>query len=529
MEDESPPSTENVITPEMQREIFDMFDSDGSGSIDMSELTDAMKLLGVKCSKVSARKVFAMIDTSNNGLVEWEEFETFFSKVQTPEDMKKLLAETNKKFLDYKQMVDSDTSFGKRFHVPASVPSQQLEGHTDSVEDVTWISSTEMLSASLDRTLRIWDLAGGNKNLSDWDSLENKTDGKHSSRLVGSAHAGIYCLSAAPDGSLAVTGLGCRDENVCVWDLENCECLSKFSDHDYSVYCCDLTSSKRHCISGDQDGMLVLHDIETQQMLCESAAHEGVINSCSYSEDEQTHCTASADGTVQVRCFRTPTTSKPVLIIEEAAAAGSVAQALWRDQNRILSCGEDYCIKLWDIRNIKHGPIVQYLGHTSPVRAITLSPDKKFLASGSNLGAVRVWPVDEIDDVEKELDSAGIRIEQLERRREKVEALAEEGEASMTPDELVSMLEELKHLYEHAEWLADMRDERKSMGCIQARLECGDHSLSVNRLNWTTGEDGKEQLVSVSQDQTLLLSCFPSLNPKEFVKFKDIGGGGEES
>merc|ERR1711904_630023 len=96
----------------------------------------------------------------------------------------------------------------------------------------------------------------------------------------------------------------------------------------------------------------------------------------------------------------TPTTSKPVLSIDEAAAAGAVNQALWHSENAILSCGEDYCIKLWDTRNHMNGPITQFLGHTSPVRAIAISPDKKFLASGSNLGTVRVWAIDELSDVE---------------------------------------------------------------------------------------------------------------------------------
>merc|ERR1711977_294207 len=104
-----------------------------------------------------------------------------------------------------------------------------------------------------------------------------------------------------------------------------------------------------------------------------------------------------------------------------------------------------------------------------------------------------------------------------ENRREKLEQKVDAGEAPMLTNDLVSMLEELKSLYEKAEFLGDVRDERHSMGCIQARLECGDHTLTVNGLGWTSGEDGTEQLVSASQDQTLLLSRFPSLNPTEFA------------
>lgn len=120
-----------------------------------------------------------------------------------------------------------------------------------------------------------------------------------------------------------------------------------------------------------------------------------------------------------------------------------------------------------------------------------------------------------------------MRIEQVENRLEQIEAQVNDEKANIMQEELVSMLEQLKHTYEHAEWLGDVRDERQSMGCIQARVECGDHSLSVNNLKWTTAEDGSEQLVSASQDQTLLLSCFAPLNPREFKKFKDVGDGGD--
>merc|ERR550514_167647 len=66
------------------KDIFRQIDVDGSGSIDVDELMDAMLLFGVKATKNSAKKVLAAIDTDGNGTVELDEFLTFFSKLKGP-------------------------------------------------------------------------------------------------------------------------------------------------------------------------------------------------------------------------------------------------------------------------------------------------------------------------------------------------------------------------------------------------------------------------------------------------------------
>lgn len=43
---------------------------------------------------------------------------TFFEKANDPEEIKKMLSSANAKYMDYKQMVDGDPNFEKRFFVP---------------------------------------------------------------------------------------------------------------------------------------------------------------------------------------------------------------------------------------------------------------------------------------------------------------------------------------------------------------------------------------------------------------------------
>ena len=51
-----------------------MFDKDGSGNIDMQEMREAMKALGVYMSKEQVKKMMDSVDTDGNGYIEYDEF-----------------------------------------------------------------------------------------------------------------------------------------------------------------------------------------------------------------------------------------------------------------------------------------------------------------------------------------------------------------------------------------------------------------------------------------------------------------------
>ncbi len=51
-----------------------MFDKDGSGNIDLQEMRDAMKALGVFLSKDEVKAMMASVDTDGNGFVDYDEF-----------------------------------------------------------------------------------------------------------------------------------------------------------------------------------------------------------------------------------------------------------------------------------------------------------------------------------------------------------------------------------------------------------------------------------------------------------------------
>ena len=56
------------------REAFDLFDTDGSGTIDAKELKVAMRALGFEPSKEEIRKLISQIDVDGSGTVDFNEF-----------------------------------------------------------------------------------------------------------------------------------------------------------------------------------------------------------------------------------------------------------------------------------------------------------------------------------------------------------------------------------------------------------------------------------------------------------------------
>ena len=71
------PKKKQQLTEEQRQEIkeaFDLFDTDGSGTIDAKELKVAMRALGFEPKKEDIKRMISELDVEGNGVIEFNQF-----------------------------------------------------------------------------------------------------------------------------------------------------------------------------------------------------------------------------------------------------------------------------------------------------------------------------------------------------------------------------------------------------------------------------------------------------------------------
>ena len=63
--------------PDIELEVFKMFDKDGSGAISSSELGEAIKELGLSVDQQEINELVQIVDSNKSGEVDFAEFKEF--------------------------------------------------------------------------------------------------------------------------------------------------------------------------------------------------------------------------------------------------------------------------------------------------------------------------------------------------------------------------------------------------------------------------------------------------------------------
>ncbi|KAL5039421.1 hypothetical protein RTP6_006584 [Batrachochytrium dendrobatidis] len=94
---------QHELTPDQKQEIreaFDLFDTDGSGTIDVKELKVAMRALGFEPKKEEVKKMVQDIDKSGSGIIDFNEFLELMTAKMAEKDSKEEILKAFKLFDD---------------------------------------------------------------------------------------------------------------------------------------------------------------------------------------------------------------------------------------------------------------------------------------------------------------------------------------------------------------------------------------------------------------------------------------------
>lgn len=202
----------------------------------------------------------------------------------------------------------------------------------------------------------------------------------------------IRCLQFSPGGRLIAGGR--VNQEITLWDADTGRVLQRFHGHLDDVQDIAFHPDGNLFASSDKSGIVRtwrLSNIQDGENQNENVvrnwpesfvAHDDRIWSLDFSPDGETLVTGCRDGTIR------SWTAKP-LLRHATGASYLELQAVWIDNHQLIVTGEGH-LAFWDLTtNTKQ------LGEvfSDRIQSIAVSHDGKQMATGHELGKVRVWDV----------------------------------------------------------------------------------------------------------------------------------------
>ena len=228
-----------------------------------------------------------------------------------------------------------------------------------------------VVSASIDRTLRLWDVASG--------------------QPIGpplKGHQGtVRAVAFSPDGRRIVSGS--HDTTLRIWDgLTGSPIGAAIRGHEGTVFSVAFSPDARHIVSGAMDKTVRLWDVATQRSLGPPlVGHGGVVKAVTFSPDGRRILSASSDNTLRQWDALTGTPiGRPLMGHSDTVNSAAFSP----DGRRIVSVSFDKSLRFWDAATGKPLGLPHY-GHRDWVRSVAYSPSGAIIVSGSSDGTLLLW------------------------------------------------------------------------------------------------------------------------------------------
>jgi WD40 repeat protein len=219
--------------------------------------------------------------------------------------------------------------------------------------------------------VRLWELATG----------------KEVRRFTGHEDS-VWSVAVTPDGKYVVSGSG--DKTVRLWDLATGKEVRRFTGHDGAVLSVAVTPDGKYVVSGSWDNTVRLWELATGKEVRRFTGHEDWVRSVAVTPDGQ-YVVSGSKG--QHGAF-------------VGAGDGARSAAVHGAPERGLERRGD---ARWQIRRFgkrrQHGAFVgagdgarsaAVHGARDSVMSVAVTPDGKYVVSGSRDKTVRVWYIGDL-------------------------------------------------------------------------------------------------------------------------------------
>lgn len=221
-----------------------------------------------------------------------------------------------------------------------------------------------IVSASEDKTLKVWDVESGRELLT----------------LAGHEQ-GISDCAVSPDGSFIVSAS--KDGTLKVWNTATGERRRTLTGHEAAVRACAISPDGFTAISASDDRTLKIWDTRTWDVRLNLEGHVDSIVACAFSPDGGRFISVS------ISTLRMWDTQSGAMVRSFGIRRGGDDCAYSPDGSLIVSASEGNSLKLWDVQS---GDLLRtLLGHTFPVQSCVFLPGGLTVASTSMDGTLRLW------------------------------------------------------------------------------------------------------------------------------------------
>ncbi|HNN95493.1 MAG TPA: hypothetical protein PKI03_24615 [Pseudomonadota bacterium] len=267
--------------------------------------------------------------------------------------------------------------------------SQPLHGHSDRVDTAVFDpSGMRVLTASTDRTARIWDAHTGRQLM-----------------LFAGHRAMLTTAVFSPDGALILTTSA--DGTARIWEVASGRLVHELLGHGKVIEMGQFSPDSGRVLTAGHDGTARLWEVRSGRLLLTLAGHTDRVTAALFSRDGRRILTTSWDRTARIwdsesgQSLRTLVGHGDRLNLAAFSADGT----------RVATTSWDQTVRLWSVTEpapppsskpalpgqpapaAPAAPATEFISlpHDERIQALVFSPDGKWLASAGANGMLNLW------------------------------------------------------------------------------------------------------------------------------------------